>query len=156
MIRRFKVEDAKEGSALIKRTLYEVNSKDYEDRFLEDSSIQLSENDLIERAKKNNYYVCEENEKIVGIGGIGSYCGKEDESYIMSVFVLPEYIGKGIGRNIVETLEKDEYALRSNRIEVASSITAVGFYKEMGYRFKNNDSRLNEVEQNYRMEKFLK
>ncbi len=32
--------------------------------------------------------------------------GKEDESSLFTIFVLPEYQGKGIGRKIIETLEK--------------------------------------------------
>lgn len=36
----------------------------------------------------------------------------------MSVFVLPEYQGRGIGRRIMETLEGDPYFARARRTEV--------------------------------------
>lgn len=154
MIRKFREEDAGQVSRLIKRTLYEVNAKDYEEKYLKDENIALTAEALIERAKNNSYYVCEEDGKIVGVGGIGTYLGRVDESYIMTVFVLPEYIGKGFGRKILEALEKDEYFLRAKRVEVASSITALNFYRRLGYEFKDGNDKLNEVEQNYRLEKF--
>lgn len=73
----------------------------------------------------------------MGCGGIGPYWGSEDESSLFTVFVLPEYQGRGIGREIVEWLERDEYFLRARRIEVPSSVTACRFYLKMGYRYKN-------------------
>ena len=59
----------------------------------------------------------------------------------------------GIGRKIVETLEQDEYFLRAKRVEVPASITAVNFYRKLGYDYKNGVDRPDE-EQIYRLEKF--
>ncbi|MDD5921176.1 MAG: GNAT family N-acetyltransferase [Oscillospiraceae bacterium] len=59
---------------------------------------------------------------------------------MVSVFVLHAYQGKGVGRNIIETLEADAYFLRAWRTEVGSSLTAVEFYRKMGYEYKNEDS----------------
>ena len=42
-----------------------------------------------------------------------------------------------MGRKIVETMEADEYFRRAWRTEVGSSLTAVSFYRKMGYAFKN-------------------
>ena len=58
-----------------------------------------------------------------------------------------------IGRKIIETLEKDEYFLRVKRIEVPASITAVPFYKKMGYSYKNGVNKADN-EGIVRMEKF--
>lgn len=63
------------------------------------------------------------------------------------------YHGKGIGRSIIETLEKDEYFLRAKRIEIPASITALKFYQKMGYTFKNGMNQVDE-EQLYRLEKW--
>lgn len=54
---------------------------------------------------------------------------RDDESSLYTTFALPEYQGKGIGRKIVETLEQDEYCLRTKRVKIPSSITAVEFYR---------------------------
>ena len=100
----------------------------------------------------NFYVVCDDN-KIIGCGAIGPYWGKEDESSLFTIFVHPEYQGKGIGRKIIETLEQDEFFLRAKRIEIPASITAAEFYRKMGYDFKNGIAEVDD-EQLYRMEKF--
>ena len=99
------------------------------------------------------YLVAEEEGKIVGCGAIGPYWGKEDESSLFTVFVHPDFQGKGAGRAIVETLEADEYALRARRIEIPASITGLPFYQKMGYSFKDGKDTLDE-EQLYRLEKY--
>jgi len=50
-------------------------------------------------------------------------------------------------------LEKDKYFLRAKRIEIPASITAVAFYKKMGYNCKNRVNRADD-EGIVRMEKF--
>ena len=54
--------------------------------------------------------------------------------------MLPEKIGRGIGSAIVRALEADAFFLRAKRIEVPSSITAVKFYRKMGYKFKDGNA----------------
>lgn len=54
------------------------------------------------------YVVCD-GECIVSTGGIAGYWGSLTESILLTIFVLPEYQGKGVGRKIIETLEKDVY-----------------------------------------------
>ena len=54
------------------------------------------------------YVVCD-NSRIVGCGAIAGYWGSLTESILLTIFVLPDYQGKGIGRRIIETLEQDEY-----------------------------------------------
>lgn len=93
------------------------------------------------------------DEKIVGVGSISSFWGSETESILLTVFVLPEFHGKGIGRMIIRTLEQDELFIRAERVEIPASITAVDFYKKFGYGFKNNKKQLDE-EGHFRLEKF--
>ena len=92
-------------------------------------------------------------DNIIGCGAIAPYWDKIDESSLFTIFISPEYQGKGIGRKIIETLEKDEYFLRAKRIEIPASITAVQFYKKMGYSCKNGVNRADD-EGIVRMEKF--
>ena len=54
------------------------------------------------------YVVCD-NERIVGYGAIARYWGSTTESILLTVFVLPEYQGNGIGSQIIHTLEQGEY-----------------------------------------------
>ena len=91
----------------------------------------------MERARWTHFYVACDDNKIVGCGAIGPYWDKENESSLFTIFVLPEYQGRGIGRKIIETLEQDEYFLRAKRIEIPASITGTPFYRKTGYDYKN-------------------
>lgn len=153
IIRRFKNEDSAELANLIAKTLRTTNIKDYSPEYIEKDISFLTSEKLIERSNWTNLYVVCDYHIIIGCGAIGPYWGKEDESSLFTIFVLPEYQGKGIGRKIIETLEQDEYFLRARRIEIPSSITAVDFYRKMGYDYKNGVAELND-EQLYCLEKF--
>lgn len=153
IIRKFKNEDSVELAEVIAKTLRTTNIKDYSPEYIENDISFLTAEKLIERSTWTNLYVVCDDEKIVGCGAIGAYWGKEDESSLFTIFVLPEYQGQGIGRKIIETLEQDEYFLRAKRIEIPSSITAVEFYRKMGYNYKNGIKVLDD-EQIYRLEKF--
>lgn len=153
VIRRFEEKDAVEVSNLIVDTLKTINIKDYSKKFIENEVRVLSPKHILERASWTHFYVfCLENE-IVGCGAIGPYWGSEVESSLFTIFVSSKYQGMGIGRCIIETLENDEYFLRAKRIEIPASITAVEFYKKMGYTYKNGIDRIDE-EQLYRLEKW--
>jgi len=90
---------------------------------------------------------------LVGCDAIAGYWGSTTESILLTIFVLPEYQCKGIGTQIIHTLEQDEYFLRAKRIEIPPSITAVDFYRKMEYDYKNDIAELDD-EQVYRLEKF--
>ena len=152
-VRMFRNEDAEEVSALIARTLREVNSRDYSPAYIEADVAALSAGELRKRAAWTHFYVVEEDERIIGCGAIGPYWGKQDESSLFNIFVLPEYHGRGIGRVIIETLEKDEFFRRAKRIEIPASITATPFYRHMGYDYKNGVTVPDE-EQLLRLEKY--
>ena len=108
-VRRFQNSDANEVSALIIKTLRITNSKDYSPEFIEKDVKRFTPEGVIKRADWTHFYVICDEELIVGCGAIGPYWDKEDESSLFTIFVLPEYQGKGVGRKIIEVLEKDEY-----------------------------------------------
>jgi N-acetylglutamate synthase-like GNAT family acetyltransferase len=152
-IRRFQTGDADEVSALIATTLRTTNIKDYSSEDIENEVEILQPNNILERAKYTHFYVVCDDNKLVGCGAIGPYWDKEDESSLFTIFVLPEYQGKGIGKKIIETLEQDEYFLRAKRIEIPASITGTPFYRKMGYDYKNGISTPDE-EGLLRLEKY--
>jgi ribosomal protein S18 acetylase RimI-like enzyme len=152
-IRRFEAKDADAVSALVIKTLRISNVKDYPAELMEEIVKSQQPENILERASWTHFYVVEDGDKIIGCGSIGPFWGKEDESGLFTIFVLPEYQGKGVGRLIMETLEKDEYFLRAKRIEIPSSITGCQFYRKFGYDYKNGIAELDE-ENLYRLEKF--
>lgn len=151
-IRLFEQNDAIAVSELIKKTIRISNAKDYPLELMDALIDSVTPQKFIDRASWTHFYVAEEQEKIIGCGAIGPHWGKEDESSLFNIFILPEYQGKGIGRAIIDTLENDTYFLRAKRIEIAASITGVPFYLKMGYHYKNGISEPDE-EHLIRMEK---
>lgn len=154
-VRLFKLGDEKQIVGLIRSARRKTNIKDYSEELIEVLCQEVNEELVIKRAEKFHTYVVEINDKIVGVGTIGPRMGSLTESSFYNIYVLPEYQEKGIGKVIVTTLEKDGYYKRADRIEIASSISAMEFYKHMGYGFKNfgyivdNDGE-------YKMEKYPK
>ena len=152
-IRRFQPEDAIETEQVIAITLKISNSKDYSKEYIEALIASHSAEDLNEKAKEGHMYVVCDDSRIIGCGSIAGYWGSTTESILLTFFVLPEYQGKGVGRQLMQTLEQDEYFLRAKRIEIPASITAVEFYKKMGYDYKNGIAELGEGLL-YRLEKY--
>jgi len=152
-IRRFSAEDAAEVVAIIHKALREVNSKDYSEEFIEEEVRILNKEWLLSRSQWTHAYVVCDGERIIGHGAIGPYWGSETESCLFTIFVLPAYHGQGVGRAIIETLEQDEYFLRAKRVEIPASITACGFYRKMGYTYKNGVDTPDD-EGLYRLEKY--
>lgn len=151
--RRFVEKDAQVISQLIARNFLEVNSKDYGIEAMQELSLEYSAEKIIEIAQYAHMYVFEWNCKIVGVGSITSYWGSETESILLTIFVLPEYHGNGIGTTIIHTLEQDELYLRAERVEIPASITAAEFYRKLGYNYKNG-TKILDGEGHYRLEKF--
>lgn len=151
-IRRFDPADAAAVSALIQRTMRVSNAKDYPPALLDEVIARQSPGDILDRAGWTHFYVVEDGGAIIGSGAIGPYWGSETESSLFSIFVAPERQGEGIGRQIIEALERDEYFLRARRVEIPASITAAAFYKRMGYAEKDGVEQPDE-EGLYRLEK---
>ena len=152
IIRKFRESDAEKVSALIIHTLQASNSKDYSAETISALEKKMQPSGVLERASWTHFYVAEEGGDIIGCGAIGPYWGSETESSLFNIFVLPEYQGKSVGRKIIETLEQDGFFLRAERVEVPASITGVGFYRKLGYEYKNGIDRPDE-ERLYRLEK---
>ena len=152
-VRRFKEEDAQEVRNLIVRNFLEVNSKDYGISAMEKLAKAYDAEKVLNVASYAHMYVFEFDGKIIGTGSISSFWGSETESILLSIFVLPEFHGKGVGRKIINILETDEFYVRASRIEIPASITATEFYRKFGYDYKNGVKELDN-EHHYRLEKF--
>ena len=140
VIRRFEEADAPAVSEMILHTLQISNAKDYPPDILEEVMSRQKPEDITDRARQAHLYVAEDPGGIAGCGAVGPYEGKKEESFLSSVFVRPERQGEGIGRRILETLEKDEYFLRARKVRLHASVTALGFYRKLGYDFAGNNT----------------
>ena len=136
-IRRFQESDAAAVSELIRTTLQITNSRDYPPEIINALIERETPDHILQRASWTHFYVAEADSEIIGSGAIGPYWDRQDESSLFTIFVRPDCQGKGVGKAIVETLERDPFALRAKRIEIPASITGLPFYLKMGYSYKN-------------------
>ena len=72
---------------------------------------------------------------------------------LYSVFVLPEKQNRGVGRALIEAIERDPWFLTARRVIIPASINALHFYQGLGYTFAPGGDTLDE-EQLYCLEKF--
>ena len=154
-VRKFQKADAEEVQELIVRNFLEVNSKDYGIKAMQELAVNYGIDKILQIASYAHMYVFELDDRIVGVGSISSFWGSETESILLTIFVLPELHGNGIGRIIMQTLGQDELYLRADRNEIPSSITATEFYRKFGYDYKDGIKEL-DSEQHYRLEKYKK
>ncbi|WP_298839641.1 GNAT family N-acetyltransferase [Clostridium sp.] len=100
-IRRFDNNDATIVSKMICRNFLEVNIMDYSKEEMKRLSEVYNADKVIMVAGYSHMYVFCLDKKIIGCGAISSFWGKEDESILLTIFVLPELHGKGVGRTII-------------------------------------------------------
>ena len=137
LIRLFVESDAEVVQDIIHRGLREINGKDYPAELIEEYCACFTLEKIKSQADTAHMYVAVSDDKIVGTGSIAPYWGSEKESILLTIYVLPEMIGQGIGSAIINALEQDKYFVRAERIEIPSSVTAVKFYEKLGYIPKN-------------------
>lgn len=91
-------------------------------------------------------YVFEWNGKIVGTGSISSFWGSKTESILLTIFVLPELHGKGIGREIINTLEQDEFYVRAKMKNMDFSRYPFNAYDEYHFYIENYGNEVVDLE----------
>lgn len=154
-VRKFIDGDESAICEVIRKDVLSENVKDYPKEAIEHLINSHNEDLIKQRASAFHVYVLTDKNKIIGVGMIGPYWNRLTESSLFTIFIDPTYKGQGLGRKIIETLEQDEFFKRADRVEIPASITAVEFYKHMGYGFK----KLGNIVDNegiYRMEKYPK
>jgi len=88
-IRRFEQQDAEAVSALVIKTLRISNVKDYPADLMEEVVKSQQPENILERAGWTHMYVVEDEGMIIGVGAIGPYWGKEDESSLLLSSCFP-------------------------------------------------------------------
>lgn len=153
--RFFKNADATPVADLVAKTLMTTNIHDYSKEYLQNDIDRLNENFFIQKAQQTHFYVFLNDKTIIGVGAIGHYWDSKTESSLFNIFVDPDYQGLGVGRLIIKTLENDAYFKVATRVEIPASITALKFYKKMGY-YPKNKQNVPDSEGLFRLEKYPK
>ena len=143
-VRPFKKEDSSQVAALVQKTLVTSNVPDYTLESMEEFASIHTPEYIEARSDWMHFYVVCDADTVVGCGAIAPHNANPGESEFFTIFVLPEYQGKGLGKMILDALEQDEYFLRAKRIIIAFSITARDFYLKYGYTYAPGGEILDE------------
>lgn len=127
IIRKFRKEDARQVCNLLRKSQREVLSNHYRKEVIDMFCKRITQKRMIERAKEQEIFVAAEGKIVLGVNGLS---GNE----VRRFHVLPSYHGKGIGRRLMENIERIARTRGIKKLIVKSSINAEGFYKKMGFK----------------------
>lgn len=81
--------------------------------------------------RDNHVYVAEENDEIKGFYAL---CVSGEKAELEHMWVTPERIGTGIGKELFLDAMERAASLDVSAVEISSDPNAAGFYKRMGAR----------------------
>jgi GNAT superfamily N-acetyltransferase len=152
-IERFQAPQAGAVSRIIRRDLIEINSRDYAKDRIDALFAYFSPEKIKENAQSQCTFVAIENDQVMGTASLDNFGStKRPDYYAVTVFVLPELHGQGIGTRLMEAVESEARRLGAERITVRAAITARDFYLKLGYDFRDGVEELDE-DGHYIMEK---
>lgn len=130
-IRIPKFEESREISDLLIDTITKVNSKDYNLKQIEVwiKGYSLEEIEKKIQSNNRNIFVLIDNNKIVGYLEI--YL---ERSFIDSLYVKNNEIGKGYGKKMLVFAEEFSKQNGAKDLRINSSLTALNFYESQGYK----------------------
>lgn len=154
-IRRFAPADADAVVRVSELATRITSGKVYDQTFVEEMVENQTRAYFLRRGEQMHFYVaCEDDGTVIGCAAIGRpYRDDPAESCLYSVFVLPEKQNRGVGRALIEAIERDPWFLTARRVIIPASINALHFYQDLGYTFAPGGDTLDE-EQLYCLEKF--
>ena len=125
-------------SHIITRNLFEINSRDYGLEKVREQSLMFTPQKIEANSAKSKIYVALDDDKPVGTLRVAKFWhGTEHDYVFLTIFVMPEYHGNGIGRQLIEVAEGYVMEQGGKTIKIPSSITAHGFYHKLGYDYMN-------------------
>ncbi|MDA8238134.1 MAG: GNAT family N-acetyltransferase [Chloroflexi bacterium] len=90
-------------------------------------------------------WVAEDGGRIVGMGGLvvvdrppHARSRRSAEGFIVNVYTLPTWRGRGVGRVVMDALVADARTLRLRRVYLRTSDAGRALYEEMGFRDPGN------------------
>lgn len=124
-IRLYRNGDAHQVAEVIRRALREVNSRDYAAEIIERMTEHFTAARIEELAGQRQMFVAVGDE----VAGTVS----RDGNKVYTMFVRPDRLGEGIGRDLMGHVEALAAADGYDHVETGASLTARGFYRRLGY-----------------------
>ena len=130
LIRKFEDSDAEPVSHLIKLNYKRLLNQYYPEKIIIFFIKKNTPQTVLERSKNREMFVASDGDKIVGVAAL-----KQED--VKTMFVHPDYQGKGIAKTLMEKIEDIAIREGKERIFADSSLAAVEFYEKIGFRKVN-------------------
>lgn len=155
-IKEYNDKYAEEMSKIIIQNLIEINSKDYSMEFVQKSSQEFTVSEIQKNfPKRTKVFVALKDNIVVGTAGLDkSWYNDDGEYWILTVFVDITHHKQGVGKLLINEIEKFAKKINAKKLVVPASIYGCEFYYKLGYNYQNGKKELNE-NQMYIMEKIL-
>lgn len=113
--------------SVIKESVLTTHSEIYPKEDMEETLNNYTEEKVLKYIENCDYFVAEDANKIVG-------CVLAKDDKMRSLYLLPSFMGQGLGRKLAE---RTEMCIKENgyeRVWLWSSLMAHDFYKHIGYK----------------------
>ncbi|GGC94177.1 GNAT family N-acetyltransferase [Chelatococcus reniformis] len=126
-VRYARHEDAAGISRVIIDALRTTNAKDYSEAIIRRVEQSFSPAAVLDLMERRIVFVAVMGEAIIGTASL-------DGSVVRTMFIEPEYQGRGVGRNLMARVEHLAIENGVAVLAVPSSVTAEPFYAKLGFR----------------------
>lgn len=127
LIRPARREDAEAISRIIISALRQTNARDYTAAVIARVERSFSPAAVLDLLDRRMVLVAVDDGRIVGTASL-------DGQVVRTVFIAPEYQGRGIGRALMAEVERVASEREVTVLTVPSSITAEPFYAKLGFK----------------------
>lgn len=118
--------DAPAISQLIIRTLRVSNARDYTPQVIAQVEQHFAPASILDLMQQRQVYVARADQQLIGTASL-------DGSVVRSVFVDPDWQGRGVGQALMAQVIAVARAARLSDVQVPSSVTAQAFYADLGF-----------------------
>ena len=117
------------------RSIREICRKDYTDAQIKAwGGRKFDETERLRIIEHEYVWVVEDGGKICGYGHFFAADRSGDRfAWVTALYLTPEVVGKGLGSRILGEIESEVRKLGLKRVELESTLTALGFYRALGF-----------------------
>ncbi|RMM83084.1 GCN5-related N-acetyltransferase [Pseudomonas coronafaciens pv. striafaciens] len=119
--------EAEAISRVVLAALHTSNARDYSADVIERVAQSFSASALCALMRQRQMFVAVAGAMIVGTASLDGHA-------VRSVFVDPDWHRRGVGRLLMEQIERVARGAGEERLVVPSSVTAQGFYAALGFK----------------------
>lgn len=136
IIRKFRVEDAKKVSDIIKETFLRVNIRSYSEIELEEILNQFHVEKITAITQFSHAYTLCSGKMIVGYGSVCKENRNKTSETIVTLFVSTCFLKQGAAEELLLQMEQDEYFKQAKQVKILSSLAACEFYQQISVKEK--------------------